>query len=96
MQHTFVPDNPGSVAVTSLDPELQSSTIEWWYSRKCNMFKTIKFRLISISVVIVVAAIAVATMVSYRLARSFMLEAVSYTHLDVYKRQTVRSVDARA
>ena len=41
------------------------------------VFKTIKFRLIFISVVIVVVAIAMATLVSYRLARSFILEDIN-------------------
>jgi methyl-accepting chemotaxis protein len=41
------------------------------------LFKTVKFRLICISVVIVVIAIAMATLVSYRLARAFILEDIN-------------------
>ena len=41
------------------------------------MFKSIKSRLIGISVVVVVAAIAIATIVSYRLARTFLLQDVN-------------------
>ncbi len=41
------------------------------------MFKTIKSRLIGTSVVIVVFAIAVATLVSYQLAKSFILDDIN-------------------
>lgn len=41
------------------------------------MFKSIKIRLISISVVIVLVAIAASTLISYRMARTFILEDIN-------------------
>ena len=54
------------------------------------MFKTIKSRLIGVSVVVVVMAIAVATMASYRLARSFILEDINAALGDTAQSQSER------
>ncbi len=54
------------------------------------MFKTIKSRLISGSVVVVVMAIAVATLASYRLARSFILEDINVALADTAQSQSER------
>ena len=54
------------------------------------MFKTIKSRLIGTSVVIVVFAIAVATLVSYQLAKSFILDDINVSLGETAQSQSSR------